>query len=594
MPEGFLELNNQITALTNEVFENKFELYANANKNNKIFIVLDHNGNIKQVYERLKNISLAVHDFESTVFHIKSQKEINGDIWKVIGYGAVTDVIIIFDDNSMLPEIVSSLHTRIKNMVDTEGTPAFNFVRLVFFRMFQKKSVSSPTDYFRNEMKALAGTLCSSFSMDNDYERSLWFPGTRIYSYLMSDENDIDIECFQFADKIYKIICDDDFVKYATTDTQKFKKDDCPWYTFKIRQMYIPEWILISSLSQKVREVFFTDSANFAEFNQSEVNKAKSEIQKLLHIKVWKELDSEVKEYIRFVPLEITEQEYEDISEKQKICKRNAIKLFGMTLREAEYGYSEKKCYKETPLNDNESFFMEKYMTWIDKMLPEDKFCQIIFDSMEHFINIANDSDYELIRNKIRTIIDKVFEEDDKNKSVILNKLIEKYKAVLNDEVFKEYCEKARKSINRVDHTLQNNKRAYERHINGLDADKNPNNIFTKLDLRINSLTDESSIYRQLISYLEQNKENFKNIWKDETDTIKSNFSLRTARVFLPLVSQKQQSDTKPFSLSEFEKKIKRDSQIYFVKCDSINELSFGIFDPIVKNKEEGNHEQKN
>ena len=579
MSQGFLKLNNKITALTNEVFENSFELYENVNKNNKIFIILDNNRKIKEVYERLYNISFSIHIFDSKVFYIKDIQEINTDIWDIIDSNTITDVIFIFDDNQMLEDIIGNLHNNIKDIVNNDGKSALNFVRLIFFRLFQKKSnVSSLTDYFRSETKKLAGILYSVFSIGNDYERDLWFPGTKIYNYFLKDENNIDIECFKFADKVFSIICDNDFVRYNTEDTNKFKNDDCPWYTFKIRQMYIPEWILISSLSQKVSDVFFTDKETFQTVNQREIDFAKNEILKALHIKEWKDLDNEVKEYIKFVPLEVTEQEYEDSKEKEQICIKKEIKVFGIKFREAEYGSKEKKGYKETPLNTNEDFFMEKYMTWIEKMLPEDKFCQIIFNSLEHFINLANESDYELVKTKIKTIIDKIFEENDKSKSVVLNKLTEKYKAVLNDDIFKKYCQKVQESTKSVYHTLQNHQKSYENHINGLNNNNNPNNIFIKSDITINNLTDELSIYEQLISYLENNKENFKILWKDEMDNIKDNFSLKIGRVFLPLASTKQKVDSKEFQLSGFEQKIKRASQISFVKCDSINELSYGQF----------------
>lgn len=583
MSTNFINLSNKITKMTDEVFGNDYGLPEGANKNAKIFLILDNEEKlIQQVYERINDICRNVHDFTYRVYHISNKKDIKDDMFNLIDGNNMVDVIFVLQNTDNIQVIINKLYEKIIETANFMVKLPLNFVRLAFFRIFnyQKDDPKNLTAYYRSETSKLAGILNSHFSDGTEINTNL-FVGTRIYNYLLKADN-VDFECLNFAEKVYSIVCVDALMRSGVDESDKFMGNDCPWYTFKVRKMYIPEYILVYSLAMNLKEIFFADREVFGSKIDQIIMCARTKILKKLKKNSLNELDIYLDDYAGFVPVNIDEKEFEGRTRKESKVTRKGLKILGITIIPEEKDPMFVADYNETPLNTDKDILLDIYMESLDKMLPVEDFFTIVFDSFDMFIDIFNENDYDLVKNLVENIIDGIFKTEGESQSEILKKLKSKFKSKLDDHrFFQSYCDKVRDTTGNVYRELVNIEKTYDRYIVGLTAAIHPARI--PMNISLHDLTNPERIYEQLIEYLNDNIDAFRNNWTTQTNYIVPELSLNTDAVVLPLASGAEAgviaNNQMDIPLSEFEKKINRGSRVYFVKCDSIDELKFGIFD---------------
>lgn len=580
MSNGFVNLSDKITSLTNEVFENSFDLPDQlATQNDKLFIILDDEKNkIKQIYKKISDTEANFHNFTLGAFYTSesfNEEEYNS-MFEILDPNRSIDVIFVLQSTKQLEEVMKKLYDKLIQMASFYGQMMSSFVRFVFFRIFYS---DENTEYYQSETRKIA-RLLYSFSLSNNRIDIRKQVGTRIYNYLMKFDKDTDIECLKFVDKIYSIVFYDSLVESAFGDMSQFKEDDCPWYTFKIRKMYIPEYILLHSLLEKVYGIFFSNEKYFKKIEDVEVKCAKQLVLKELKISGFDELDEKICDYAGYVPIEIEKNEYEDVRTFKIVTEKQKTRFWGFF---PWTNYSKKNIeepsYEESTLNTNQSILLDRYVEWINEALPVEKFFRLIFDSLYSFIDIKNDNHYDIVRKKIEEIVNKVFVSESEKQSIILEKLKTKYGSSLSKELLEKYCSEIRNATINVYRVLNDNCKNYEGYMSNLN--QAPIAVLSN-DIGIHNLTREDEIYRQLIAYLEESKEVFSDNWMNSTNSIKDGISLDSGKkVYFPLAADCNfdvPQNTK-FPLSQFEKRIKRESQIFYIRLNSIDDLKFGTFD---------------
>ncbi len=581
MPANFIDLSNEITKLTDTNFNNTFDLPTGACNNRKVFVVLDDESKaIEQIYERLSAISRPINGCSSKAYYITNSHDAEKNIVleRDFDTSQMLDVIFVMHTTENLNKILSNLKTKIINKSNAEVMLPSIFVRFVFFRLFRYDENLSPkslTDYYKSETRKLAGILFDQFSDRSGKISNNYFVGSRIYNYLFNNESNQDLQCLNFADTVFNIACMDNLCQ--SSDISEFKKDDFAWYTFKIKKMYIPEYIILFSLLKPIRELMAEDSEVFMKNNENMAKRASEKICSKLKISAMNQIDDKLDDMKEYVPMEVGKDEFDNKTrEVQNYTK--GFKLGPFTIVKSRPDGTKRKVrdYEETPLNSEKEVLMKQYLNTINVVLSDEEFYKCIFDSFDNFIQAGPHFNYDLVEQKVRSIVEIIFNSSDEKS--ILSMLKQKY--LKNIRRYVEHFSKIiQESSSKVYESIDSARIRYRQYFNGLTHAVHPDGI--NFDIHIHDLTEVGSIYEQIVRFLDNDAESFAKNWKDESDLLKGQLTLDNQITSLPLVSNADTTviaDNKTnILLSDFEKRIKRESTLYYIKCDSIDQLRYGI-----------------
>ena len=582
MAVNIIDVSNKITSLTNEIFADGFHLgYEATHQNNKIMIILDTpKREIEAFYHRVKDTKDHFHAFSLDAYYVTEhmqEEEYRQIISKIDGTNMIDIIFVMNCADQILTDILDRLYEHFDKITRRVGAVASNYVRFIFFRIFTD---NKDTSYFRQETRSIAKALYAHYSKNHALQVSR-FVGTRIYNYLMDAEK-IDMQCVQFVDKIYSMICWDDLVECGHNDQEKFCEEDCPWYTFKIRKMYIPELILVYSLIEKLKGIFFASPASFSIVMEEEVKRARKGILQKLGFSTLKEIEQLIQQEMPCLPIPVEEKEYEDARRQEERRKIPETKVFGFNVRlpfRATVHTETIPDYQETSLNTEETGLSENFLKWVDQILPVETLMELLFDAMQSFIDFGQGQASSLVEEKVKKLIDGVFSDDQIGSSNILKCMKEKFKQSVTLERINEYSLKISNATNTLISSLTYSFKKYKSYITGLNANNMPTSVIPSPVICCMTKTD--SMYQQLINYLEEKKVQYKNDWVTQTNGLKDALTLTSGYVYLPLLAEPKETVTRydpiPFPLSDFEKQVKRESVIYLGRGECIDSLQFGF-----------------
>ena len=584
MAVNIIDVSNKITSLTNEIFAGGFHLgYEATHQNNKIMIILDTpECEIEAFYHRVKDTKDHFHAFSLDAYYITEsmkEEEYQQIISRIDGRNMIDIIFVMNCANQTLTDILNRLYDHFGRITRRVGSVAANYVRFIFFRIFTD---NKDTAYFQQETRSIAKVLYAHYSKNNELNVSK-FVGTRIYNYLMDAEK-IDMQCVQFVDKIYSIICWDDLVVCGHDDQEKFREEDCPWYTFKIRKMYIPELILVHSLIETLKGTFFAKPESFSIVMEEEVERAREGILQKLGFSTLKEIEQLIQQEMPCLPIPVEEKEYEDARRQEERRKIPETKVFGFKVRlpfRATAHTVTIPDYQETPLNTEETGLSENFLKWVDQILPVETLMEILFDAMQSFIDFGQGQAGSLVEEKVKKLIDGVFSDVQIGSSNMLHCMKEKFKQSVTLERIKEYSLKISNATKTLISSLTYSFNKYKSYITGLNANNMPTSVTPPPVICCMTKTD--SMYQQLINYQEEKKVQYKNDWVTKTNVLKDDLTLTSEYVYLPLLADERKEvkkyDPMPFPLSNFEQQVNRQSVIYLGRGECIDSLQFGCND---------------
>lgn len=216
---------------------------------------------------------------------------------------------------------------------------------------------------------------------------------------------------------------------------KKYTGDDYPWFTFGIKETHALEIPLFEYIYAQLRNIL--DAHGDAKRLTSKVEYVRNEFLRRMRLENVDELDQKLDSWCGFIPVEISEEEFERVSDLRERTVENRggrLGLFGKRHRDRE----QRKPQTETKMigtslnRDSEVLINQYYVSIIEENRPAD-ICRMILQQAGAGIQSENAED---IKAEMDNLLELVFHAPEH--CAVWQRLLRYYKTEITEDVIRQ------------------------------------------------------------------------------------------------------------------------------------------------------------